>query len=72
VLIRGRQLDGNGTLGFGLGPTWTRTVLPELRLTGPEPSLRPAASSAHAPGCYAYQLDTLRSSSLIVFEVRIG
>ena len=27
--------------------------------------------SARTPGCYAYQLDTLRSSSLIIFEVRI-
>jgi hypothetical protein len=71
VLIRGRQLDGPGTLGFDLGPRWTRTVLPEIRLTGPEPAFHPAATYARTPGCYAYQLDTLRSSSLIVFEVRI-
>jgi len=26
--------------------------------------------SARTPGCYAYQLDTLRSSGLIIFELR--
>jgi len=71
VRIRGGRLDGPGTLGFDLGPGWTRKVLPEIRLTGPEPALHPAATYARAPGCYAYQLDTLRSSSLIIFEVRI-
>jgi hypothetical protein len=71
VLIRGRQLDGPGTLGFDLGPAWTRTVLPEIRLTGPDPGLHPAATYAPAAGCYAYQIDTLTSSSLIIFDVRI-
>ena len=43
----------------------------EVELTGPEADFHPAATYARAPGCYAYQLDTLRSSSLIIFEVRI-
>jgi hypothetical protein len=68
VLIRGARLDGDGRLGFDLGPAWTRAVQPELRLTGPAPMLRPAATYVQAPGCYAYQIDTLRTTSLVVFE----
>ncbi len=70
VLIRGRQLDGSNRLGFDLGPRWTRKVLPELRFVGPELGLHPAATFVPAAGCYAYQVDTRRSSYLIVFEAR--
>lgn len=70
VLIRGGQLDGANAMGFDIGPRWTRTVLPELRFTGPEVGLHPAATFVQAPGCYAYQVDTFRSSYLIVFEAR--
>jgi hypothetical protein len=70
VLIRGGQLDGTNTLGFDIGPQWTRRVLPELRFTGPEFGLHPAATFLRAPGCYAYQVDTFRSSYLIVFDAR--
>jgi hypothetical protein len=72
VLIRGGQLDGANALGFDLGPQWTRRVLPELRFTGPEPGVHPAATFVRAPGCYAYQVDTFRSSYLIVFDARSG
>lgn len=69
VLIRGGQLDGTNALGFDIGPQWTWRVLPELRFVGPI-DLHPAATFVRAPGCYAYQVDTLRSSYLIVFEAR--
>lgn len=72
VLIRGRQLDGPNQVGFDLGPGWTNHVLPEIRLVGPEYDLHPAATFVRTPGCYAYQVDTLRSSYLIVFEARVG
>jgi hypothetical protein len=72
VLIRGRQLDGPNQVGFDLGPGWTNRVLPEIRLVAPEDGLHPAATFVKAPGCYAYQVDTLRSSYLIVFEARFG
>ncbi len=72
VLIRGRRIDGAGPLGFDLGPSWTWTVLPELKLAGPMSSLHPAATFVKAAGCYAYQVDTARSSYLIVFEARVG
>jgi hypothetical protein len=71
VLIRGGGLDGRSELGFDLGPGWTRTALAELRFRGPEIGLHPAATYVRAEGCYAYQVDTLRSSYLIVFEARV-
>jgi hypothetical protein len=70
VLIRGGQLDGANALGFDIGPQWKRRVLPELRFTGPESGLHPAATFVRAPGCYAYQVDTFRASYLIVFDAR--
>jgi hypothetical protein len=72
VLIRGQQIDGVGPLGFDLGPTWTRTVLSEIKLVGPITNLNPAATFVKSAGCYAYQVDTARSSYLIVFEARVG
>ena len=68
VLIRGRQLDGPNSVGFDVGPNWTRRVHPEIKLVGPEDDLHPAATFVPAPGCYAYQVDTFRSSYLIVFQ----
>jgi len=72
VLIRGRQLDGAGPLGLDIGPQWKNEVLPEITLTGPRISLNPAATFVKTAGCYAYQVDTSRSSYLIVFEARLG
>ncbi len=72
VLVRGRQLDGAGDVGFDIGPGWTNRVLPEIRLVGPEYGLHPAATFVRTPGCYAYQVDTLRSSYLIVFEAQLA
>jgi hypothetical protein len=72
VLVRGRQLDGPNRVGFDLGPGWTNRVLPEIRLIGPEEGLHPAATFTRTPGCYAYQVDTLRSSYRIVFDAQLG
>jgi hypothetical protein len=69
VLVRGRQLDGPHEVGFDLGPGWTNRVMPELRLRGPEQGLHPAATLVPAPGCYGYQIDVLKRSYIIVFEV---
>jgi hypothetical protein len=70
VLVRGGQLDGMDPVGFDIGPSWTSHVLSEIRLVGPDTILHPAATFVRAPGCYAYQIDTARSSYLIVFEAR--
>ena len=60
--------DGPHEVGFDLGPNWTRRVHPEIKLVGPEEDLHPAATFVAAPGCYAYQVDTFRTSYLIVFD----
>ena len=72
VLIRGRRLDGPEELRFDRGPSPTR----ELRI-GAAPSIAPAAARdrpsytrLRAPGCYAYQIDGLGLSYLIVFEAK--
>ena len=72
VLIRGRQLDGPNEVGFDVGPRWTRSVHAKIELVGPEHDLHPAATFVREPGCYAYQVDTFRSSYLIVFEAEFA
>lgn len=73
VLVRGARLDGTGGLQFGEGS-------PELRLA-PEDGLWPLGpagwfafgtdlTNIGSPGCYAYQLDGLGFSTVIVFEAR--
>jgi hypothetical protein len=70
VLVRGGQLDGVNPVGFDVGPSWTSRVLPEIQLVGPDSILHPAATFVREPGCYAYQIDTARSSYVVVFEAR--
>jgi hypothetical protein len=72
ALIRGQQLDGTSGLGFDKGPGWSDRVHNALRLVGPETVLHPAATFVRGPGCYAYQVDTLRASYLIVFRAVLG
>jgi hypothetical protein len=73
ILVRGRQLDGPGKVGFDLGPGWSERVSAEIRLShGPIYGLRPAATFVRTPGCYAYQVDTPSRSYRIVFEARYG
>jgi hypothetical protein len=68
VLVRGRQLDGDSSLGFDRGPGWSNRIHKGLRLGGPEIGLHPAATFVHGPGCFAYQVDVLHASYLIVFR----
>jgi hypothetical protein len=80
VLVRGRQLDGRGTIGFngGLGQSddaqdWANTPpLPELQLVaGSGPAARPSWVSfvrLQTAGCYAFQIDGGDFSETIVFE----
>jgi hypothetical protein len=69
VLVRGRRLDGPGLVRFGRG------VMPaaELRLpagTGEQPSF----TRLRSLGCYAYQIDGVGFSRVIVFRAtgRLG
>jgi hypothetical protein len=72
VLVRGRQLDGPNEVRFEDGrPGFTDEQrlhpVTELRLER-DSGGHPATTRVRAPGCYAYQLDGWRFSSLIVFE----
>ena len=76
VLVRGRQLDGANGVRFQNGrPAFTRAdaVNPprELKLYGPELRGNPSVTRLRAAGCYAFQVDGLTFSYLIVFEARI-
>ena len=74
ALVRGRRLDGPEALGFG------RDQYPELQIT-PYDTGSPIGSTGYvalesdltvipAPGCYAYQIDTATSSSVVVFAAQ--
>ena len=68
ILVRGRQLDGSHEVRFELG-----TVPPRELYFGPRVRRdRPSYTRLQAPGCYAYQIDGLTFSRLIVFEARLG
>jgi hypothetical protein len=73
VLIRGRQLDGPYHLRFGL-----ELVPPtELRIgrwgtaAGSRWGFRGSTTRLRAPGCYAYQIDGLTFSRVIVFQAEL-
>jgi hypothetical protein len=51
-----------------IGPGWSNRVHNALRLVGPESGLHPAATFVRRPGCFAYQVDVLHASYLIVFR----
>jgi hypothetical protein len=71
VLVRGRQLDGDSDLGFDRGPTWSNRVHRGLRLRGPESGWHPAATFVRGSGCFAYQVDVLHASYVIVFRAKL-
>jgi hypothetical protein len=73
VLIRGRQLGGSGAVGFGEG----HTPYDELQLLASGTGAPPAPNGGRTwlsftrvpgPGCYAYQVDGVSFSSVIVFR----
>jgi hypothetical protein len=68
VLIRARRIDGPGTArvrffytGHALGDGFVAD------LTEPTTDL-PAATQVQAPGCYAYQIDGVTFTEVIVFR----
>jgi hypothetical protein len=79
VLIRGRQLDGPNVVGFNSTADAGNAADPfsDMRIPAgyPDASARsqgwrdvPSATRLLAPGCYAYQVDTLLGSTTIVFR----
>jgi hypothetical protein len=68
ALIRGHQIDGPNELRFEHGSDPPR----ELRFDGPGLGdgwrHQPSYTRVSAPGCYAYQVDGVGLSAVIVFE----
>jgi hypothetical protein len=73
VLIRGHQVDGTGELRFGLA------IAPDadLLLHGPGATSNadgwrdfPSTTRVQHPGCYAFQIDTTSTSTLVVIAIR--
>jgi hypothetical protein len=68
VLVRGRQLDGPLELRFN-DPPVAELVLRPASPPGPGRwNDFPAFTRLRGPGCYAYQVDTRDSTSVIVFR----
>jgi hypothetical protein len=73
ALIRGRQLDGTNPILFGESPSLTDPYLTAEPTANGENGFRewPGATWIRAPGCYAWQIDGVDLSYVIVFEARI-
>lgn len=74
ALIRGSRIDGPGQVAFGEQPVIGHLILP------PGPTLNEASDGyRQAPGgtfikisgCYAWQVDTLQESYVIVFNAKV-
>lgn len=74
ILVRGGQLDGTNTVGFGGGPVPSAKLVLEasdrVGVSGSIPGWLNyvAYTRVRAPGCYAYQVDTVAGSETITFE----
>ena len=75
ILIRGRRLDGKGTLRFHVaGPKPEE----DLKLNAPsrtDPtrwSFWPSSMYVPGPGCYGVQVDTLRGTDIVIFSATTG
>jgi hypothetical protein len=72
ILIRGAQIDDSDQIGFPIGDG--RKIASALRFPPGAHRWRYFATSAlvrHA-GCYAFQIDTGKRSSIVVFQTVAG
>jgi hypothetical protein len=74
VLVRGARIDGDGLVGFGENPLIGHLIIP------PGPTVNeatdgyrtaPGGTYVAGPGCYAWQIDGLSFSYVIVFGVEM-
>jgi hypothetical protein len=76
ALVRGQQIDGPGEIRFGKGPTPDAEILlPADPVEQPDaPGWNEWPSDVRIKvgqyGCYAYQVDGLDFTEIVVFEVR--
>jgi hypothetical protein len=74
VVIRGHQIDGDGELRFGMSVDPDTTLV--LHGPGAQPydgtgwRNFPSTTRVQHPGCYAYQIDTTSTSTMLVLAVR--
>ena len=75
VLIRGRQLDGAGTVTFASNEIRGAPRLPntstELRIPVWRAAVVRTFFFLEPPGCFAYQIDGTTFTKTVVFEVRL-
>jgi hypothetical protein len=70
VRIRGARIDAPGPIAFGEGPDLAELIFP------PGPTLNgrdgwrtaPGGTYVRAPGCYAWQVDGVGFSNIIIFR----
>jgi hypothetical protein len=73
VLVRGARIDGPGVIAFGESPDLGELIIP------PGPTINeasdgyrtaPGGTYLKGPGCYAWQVDGIGFSTLIVFSAK--
>lgn len=72
VLIRGSRIDGDGLVGFGENPFIGHLIFPAgptVNDTADGYRTAPGGTYVAGPGCYAWQIDGLSFSDVIVFGV---
>lgn len=72
VLIRGSRIDADGLVGFGENPFIGHLIFPPgptLNDTADGYRTAPGGTYVAGPGCYAWQIDGLSFSDVIVFSV---
>jgi hypothetical protein len=76
ALVRGRQLNGDGTISFGAGVVANATQLDLAAGTWTTSSRAPgwrqweSITAVTKPGCYGLQIDGVGFSTVVVFEAR--
>ena len=74
VLIRGQRIDGSQFVRFELGappPLELRIPAGKGTRSANGARSRPSFTRVRVPGCYAYQIDGLTFSRVIVFQARV-
>jgi hypothetical protein len=70
VLIRGARIDGDGPVGFGEQPAIGHLIIPPGPTLNGQDGYReaPGGTFVKSSGCYAFQVDGIGFSYVIVFS----
>jgi hypothetical protein len=74
VRIRGARIDAPGSIAFGEGPDQEELIFPPGPTVNGRDGWReaPGGTYVKAPGCYAWQVDGVGFSTIIVFRAVAG